>query len=100
MATDIERLLSSDRFKKLVRVRWTVSITLLVLLFILYYGYILIVAEGKEFLVQKIGVHTNYGIVLGIGTIVGAWILTIIYVVWANTIYDKEVKGIKDEFLK
>ncbi len=100
MATDIERLLSSDRFKKLVRVRWTVSITLLTLLFILYYGYILIVAEGKEFLVQKIGVHTNYGIVLGIGTIVGAWILTIIYVVWANTIYDKEVKGIKDEFLK
>ena len=100
MATDIERLLSSDRFKKLVRVRWTVSITLLTLLFILYYGYILIVAEGKEFLVQKIGVHTNYGIVLGVGTIVGAWILTIIYVVWANTIYDKEVKGIKDEFLK
>lgn len=100
MATDIERLLSSDRFKKLVRVRWTVSITLLTLLFILYYGYILIVAEGKEFLIQKIGVHTNYGIVLGIGTIIGAWILTIIYVVWANTIYDKEVKAIKDEFLK
>jgi uncharacterized membrane protein (DUF485 family) len=47
-----------------------------------------------------VGVHTNYGIIFGVGTIIGAWILTIVYVVWANTVYDKEVKGIKEEFLK
>ena len=99
MAANMEKLLNSERFRKLVRTRWTVSITLLVLLFILYYGYILVVAEGKDFLVQKVGVHTNYGIILGIGTIIGAWLLTLIYVVWANKIYDAEVKGIKDEFL-
>jgi uncharacterized membrane protein (DUF485 family) len=99
VATDIERLLASDRFKKLVRTRWTVSISLLVMLFILYYGYILVVAEGKDFLVQKVGVHTNYGIILGVGTIIGAWLLTLVYVIWANTVYDKEVKAIKDEFL-
>lgn len=99
MAANTEKLLNSDRFKKLVRTRWTVSITLLVLLFILYYGYILVVAEGKDFLVQKVGVHTNYGIILGVGTIIGAWLLTLVYVIWANTVYDKEVKAIKDEFL-
>lgn len=99
MAENTERLLASPRFRKLVRTRWTVSITLLVLLFILYYGYILVVAEGQDFLVRKIGEHTNYGIVLGIGTIIGAWLLTLVYVVWANKIYDAEVKAIKDEFL-
>ena len=99
MATDMERLLNSDRFKKLVRTRWTVSIGLLVMLFVLYYGYIMVVAEGKDFLAQKVGVHTNYGIILGIGTIIGAWLLTLVYVVWANKVYDAEVKAIKDEFL-
>ena len=99
MATDIERILASDRFKKLVRTRWTVSIILLVLLFILYYGYIFVVAEGKDFLAQKIGVHTNYGIIFGIGTIIGAWLLTLVYVIWANRIYDVEVQAIKDEFI-
>jgi len=100
VATDMERLLNSDRFKRLVRLRWTVSLTLLTLLFILYYGYIFVVAEGKDFLIQKVGVHTNYGIIFGVGTIIGAWVLTIIYVVWANTVYDKEVKSLKDDFLK
>ena len=99
MAANMEKLLNSERFKKLVRTRWTVSITLLVMLFIVYYGYILVVAEGKDFLAQKIGVHTNYGIIFGVGAIVGAWILTLVYVVWANKIYDAEVKAIKDEFL-
>jgi uncharacterized membrane protein (DUF485 family) len=95
-----EEILHSERFDKLVKTRWTVCITLTVLLFILYYGYILIVAYGKPFLSEKVGVYTNYGIIFGVLTIVGAWVLTFIYVIWANNYYDKEVDAIKKEYLK
>lgn len=91
MASSASQIINSDRFKALVRKRWAVSITLLVLLFLIYYGYILTVAYGKTFLAQKVGVYTNYGILFGVLTIVLSWVLTIIYVVWANNVYDKEV---------
>jgi uncharacterized membrane protein (DUF485 family) len=44
---------------------------------------------------QKVGEFTNWGIILGIFGIVFAWLLTAIYVVWANNVYDKEVDSIK-----
>ena len=95
MAKTAHEIVTSERFKSLVRKRWTISIILTALLFISYYGYILIVGYGKEFLSQKVGEFTNWGIILGVLCIVVAWILTAIYVVWANTVYDKEVDSIK-----
>lgn len=99
MAKTAHEIVTSERFKALVRKRWTVSTILLVLLFILYYGYILVVGYGKEFLAQKVGEFTNWGIILGVFCIVGAWILTMVYVIWANTVYDKEVDAIKKTML-
>ena len=40
---------------------------------------------------------TNLGLVLGIGTLVFAWVLTAIYVVWANRSYDPEVERLKNQ---
>jgi uncharacterized membrane protein (DUF485 family) len=90
-------IVNSARFKALVAKRWKVSITLTALLFIIYYGYILLVGYNKEFLAQKVGVYTNYGILFGVLTIVLSWVLTVIYVIWANTSYDKEVEELKKE---
>ena len=95
-----EEILNSERFDKLIKDRWTVCILLTVVLFILYYGYILVVGYGKAFLSEKVGVYTNYGIIFGILTIVGAWILTFVYVIWANKVYDKEVDAIKKEYFR
>ncbi len=99
MGKTAHEIVTSDRFKALVRKRWTVSIILTILLFVSYYGIILIIAYGKEFLSQKVGEFTNWGIILGIFGIVFAWILTAIYVVWANNVYDKEVDSIKQTML-
>jgi uncharacterized membrane protein (DUF485 family) len=99
MAKTAHEIVTSDRFKTLVRKRWTVSVILTALLFIIYYGYILIVAYGKEFLSQKVGEFTNWGIILGVLGIVLSWILTAFYVVWANSVYDKEVDSIKQTML-
>ena len=92
-------MLSSEEFKRLVSRRWTISILLLVCLFVLYYGYILLIAFDKPFLAQKIGEYTTLGIPLGVGVIVGAWVLTAIYVVWANG-HDVEVARLKAQVNK
>jgi uncharacterized membrane protein (DUF485 family) len=99
MGKSAHEIVTSDRFKALVRKRWSVSIILTILLFVSYYGIILVIAYGKEFLSQKVGEFTNWGIILGIFGIVFAWILTAIYVIWANSVYDKEVDSIKQTML-
>jgi len=99
MAKTAHEIVNSDRFKALVRKKWNVSIILTILLFIIYYGYILIVAYGKGFLSQKVGEFTNWGIIFGVLGIVLSWILTAIYVIWANNVYDKEVDEIKKTML-
>jgi uncharacterized membrane protein (DUF485 family) len=39
---------------------------------------------------------TPIGIPLGAGVIVGSWVLTAIYIVWANQRYDPEAKRLLD----
>ncbi|MCX8084533.1 MAG: DUF485 domain-containing protein [Calditerrivibrio sp.] len=90
-----KEVLESERFKSLVRKKWTVSYILLFLLFFIYYGYIFLIASNKAALAVKIGVYTNVGIILGVLVIVGAWLLTAYYVWWANNTYDKEVEELK-----
>ncbi len=94
-------LIESPAFKALVSKRWTVSMVLLVLLFVGYYGFILLVATNKPLVSQKISdapdAIVNLGIVMGIGTLVFAWVLTAVYVFWANGSYDPEVQRLKDQ---
>jgi uncharacterized membrane protein (DUF485 family) len=90
-------MIESADFKHLVSKRWTVSLVLLALLFVSYYGYILLIAANKEFVSQKVGEVTTLAIPLGVAAIVAAWILTAYYVVWANKSYDPEVERLKGE---
>jgi uncharacterized membrane protein (DUF485 family) len=99
MAKTAREIVESQRFKALVRKRWSVSIVLTLLLFLLYYGYILVVAYGKPILAWKVGTHATVGIVFGALTIVGSWLLTVVYVIWANTSYDREVNAIKNDLI-
>jgi uncharacterized membrane protein (DUF485 family) len=97
MSKTTHEMLASPEFKAMVKKRWTISIVLTALLFLLYYGYILLVAYNKPLLATKIGAVTTLGIPVGVGVIVGAWLLTAIYVLWANTVHDDEVKRLKDQ---
>lgn len=99
MGRTAREIVQSDRFKALMRKRWGVSIILTALLFLIYYGYIMVVAFGKGYLAEKVGVYTNNGIILGVLVIVLSWALTGVYVIWANNYYDKEVDAIKKELL-
>ncbi len=96
-ARSATEVVTSPEFKALVKRRWMVSMVMLVLLFVSYYGFILLVAGNKEFVSQKVGEATTLAIPLGVAVIVFAWLLTAIYVAWANKSYDPEVERLKGE---
>ena len=94
-------LIESPAFRSLVKTRWSVSFTLLGLLFVGYYGYILLVATAPGVVARRLSdapdAIANIGLALGIGTLVFAWVLTAIYVLWANRSYDPEVERLKNQ---
>ncbi len=93
-------VIESSDFKRLVKKRWSVSMILLALLFVSYYGFILLVATNKTLVNTKIGEVTTLAIPLGLGAIVIAFVLTAVYVAWANKSYDPEVERLRAQLRK
>ncbi len=89
-------VLESAEFRRLVRRRWLVSLVLTAALFVMYYGYILLVATNKALLAKRIGSILTLGIPLGAAIIVASWLLTAGYVLWANRHYDPEVRRLRN----
>lgn len=96
MDSATDQLLKSAEFKQLVVRRWRVSLVLTVVLFVVYYGYVILVASNKALLAQRIGVNTTLAIPLGAAVIIAAWVLTALYVIWANRHYDPHVKTLRE----
>jgi uncharacterized membrane protein (DUF485 family) len=97
---DHNQVLRSPRFQELVRQRarfaWTLSIAMLVI----YFGFILLVAFAKPLLASKIGDGvTSLGIILGLGVIVSAFVLTGIYVQRANSHFDELTRRLTRELI-
>ena len=92
-------IIDSPEFKKLVSKRWSVSLTLTIIMLVVYIGFLLVVAFSKESLAVKISPNLTWAIPIGLGLILFAWILTGIYVFWANNNYDEAVKELKDKVL-
>lgn len=90
-----QRLLASPDFHRLVTGRWRISLVLTFCLFVLYYGYILLIALNQSLVTKRLAGIVPLGIPLGAGVIVGAWVLTAAYVVWANRCYDPEVERLR-----
>lgn len=96
---DVKKILESEKFKTLVRKRVSVSFTLTILMLVVYFGFILLIAFNKEFLATKIGEHLTIALPIGIGVIVFAWLLTGIYIRWANSSYDKSVRELRNQIM-
>jgi len=71
--------------------RWGIALTLSALMLVIYLGFILLVAFGKPLLSILLSPGLSLGILLGALTIVSCWILSIVYVLWANRGYDEAV---------
>jgi uncharacterized membrane protein (DUF485 family) len=61
---------------------------------LLYFGFIALVAFGRSVLAVQVVPGLSLGILLGALVIVASWILTWIYVRWANTVYDPQVRAL------
>lgn len=69
--------------------RWRVALSLTVAMMVVYFGFILLVAFDKPLLGRTIAPGLSLGILFGVLVIVAAWVLTWVYVRWANTHYDR-----------
>jgi len=76
---------------KISAARLKLALVLTALILIFYFGFIMLVAFDKPLLSVLINPGLSLGILLGALVIVSAWILSFIYVRWANNHYDKVV---------
>ncbi len=83
-----------SRLHELDRARWRVALTLTGAMVLLYFGFIALVAFGRPLLAHQVVPGLSLGILLGAVVIVASWLLTWVYVRWANTVYDPQVKAL------
>jgi uncharacterized membrane protein (DUF485 family) len=84
-------LLQDPDFQDLMRQKNSISAVLTVVMLVVYLGFVLLLAFAPAVLAVPWSRGVTRGIPLGIGIIVLAWILTGIYVRWANSRYDAMV---------
>jgi len=94
-----EDILNDADFKELSGQKNTISVILTILELVIYFGFVGLIAYNKPFLSQKLseGGSATIGIPIAVGTIVLSWVLTGIYIWWANAKYDVLVKKVKEK---
>jgi uncharacterized membrane protein (DUF485 family) len=90
------QILESAEFKELAARKNFISVVLTIAELTVYFGFIFLIAFNKPFLAKKMSGAITWGIPIGVGTIVLSWILTGIYIRWANRKYDAMVEEVKD----
>lgn len=84
------------RLRAVAAARWKVAIALTGAMIVLYFGFVMLIAFDKPLLGRLLAPGLSLGIVLGAGVIVCSWLLTWIYVRWANTRYDAQLHALDE----
>lgn len=95
----VRDVLDDPDFKQLYHSRTRIAWTLTVLELALFFGFVFLVSYHKPFLARELGAGgaATIGIPIAVGVILVSWVLTGIYVRWANTTYDGLVKKVRDK---
>jgi uncharacterized membrane protein (DUF485 family) len=88
-------LVASAPFQELQRTRKRVVTILTVLALVGYFSFIFLMAFAPSVLAHRVA-GVVIGIPYGIGIIIWSWLLTGIYVKWANSSYDALVAEVKE----
>ncbi|MBS2018494.1 MAG: DUF485 domain-containing protein [Deltaproteobacteria bacterium] len=83
------------RLAALAARRRFIALTLTVAMLVTYFGFVLLVAYDKPLLGKVLVPGLSLGILLGALVILVAWILTGVYVLWANRVYDAELAKVR-----
>jgi uncharacterized membrane protein (DUF485 family) len=81
-----------ERLRRLDRARWRVALLLTGAMVVLYFGFVALVAYGRPIMATQLVPGLSLGILLGAMVIVVSWLLTWVYVGWANRHYDPHVE--------
>ena len=92
-----QEILEDKDFQSLSSQKFAMSTILTILELVLYFGFIALIAFNKPFLSQKLSGAITIGIPIAVGTIFLSWVLTGIYIRWANNTYDVLVKKVKEK---
>jgi uncharacterized membrane protein (DUF485 family) len=84
-----------EALKKVSDQRWRVAVTLSVCMLVIYFGFILLIAFDKPLMGTILTPGLSLGILLGVIVILSAWVLTTIYVRWANRVYDEKIAKLR-----
>lgn len=87
----------SGSVRELDAARWRVALGLTGVMVVLYFGFILLVAYGRQLLAVQVVPGLTLGILLGALVIVASWLLTWVYVRWAARHYDPRVAALHRE---
>ena len=89
---------ATARIRALAAARWRIAITLTIAMVCIYFGFIGLIAFNRELLAHRVTRGLSLGILLGAMVIVASWLLTWVYVRWANRHYDVALDAIgRDE---
>lgn len=86
----------TERLAALDRARLRMAGTLTAAMVAIYFGFILLIAWAKPFLGRTLVPGLSLGILLGALVIVASWLLTWVYVRWANRHYDPAQRAWRD----
>jgi uncharacterized membrane protein (DUF485 family) len=75
--------------------RWRIAISLTAAMMAAYFGFILLVAFNKPLLGMLVAPGLSLGILLGVVVILVAFVLTWLYVRWANAHYDAALRSLR-----
>jgi uncharacterized membrane protein (DUF485 family) len=81
--------------RALARARTRIATVLTVAVVVVYFGFIGAVAFARPALGWLVAPGLSLGIVLGAAVIVVSWLLTWVYVRWANTHYDPALRALR-----
>lgn len=97
----LERIANSPTYQTLKSKRLTFGWLLTIAMFIVYYGFITIIAFRKDILATPLGDGVmTWGIPIGFGVIVFTIVVTAVYVLRANSEYDDLTEKVKREAMK
>jgi uncharacterized membrane protein (DUF485 family) len=81
--------------RALANQRWRVALWLTGAMMFVYFGFILLVAFNKELMGKTLVPGLSIGILLGVLTIITAWVLIYVYVSWTNKNYDDQLASLR-----
>lgn len=86
--TALARLRANPDFIELERARGTLGWTLTAIMLVVYFGFVLLVAFAPNIVAIPVAGITTLGFPLGLGVILIAILLTGLYVLRANAVFD------------